>query len=72
MSSSHSQVYYYFFVKCHVFCSIQIFIFRMKINICKTLLYLIVDNVSLSFEENSENDTNVERLNNNLELLDVT
>ena len=28
--------------------------------------------VSLSFEENSENDTNVERQNNNLELLDVT
>ena len=29
-------------------------------------------NVSLSFEENSESETNVERLNNNLELLDVT
>ena len=28
--------------------------------------------VSLSFEENSENETNVERQNNNLELLDVT
>ena len=28
-------------------------------------------NVSLPFEENSENETNVERLNNNLELLDV-
>ena len=28
--------------------------------------------VSLSFEENSENETNVERPNNNLELLDVT
>ena len=28
-------------------------------------------NVSLSFEENSENEANVERLNNNLELLDV-
>ena len=29
-------------------------------------------NVSLSFEENRENETNLERLNNNLELLDVT
>ena len=28
-------------------------------------------NVSLSSEENSENKTNVERLRNNLELLDV-
>ena len=28
--------------------------------------------VSLSFEENSENEANVERQNNNLELLDVT
>ena len=28
-------------------------------------------NVSLSFEENSENEADVERLNNNLELLDV-
>ena len=28
-------------------------------------------NVSLSFEENSENESNVEILNNNLELLDV-
>ena len=28
-------------------------------------------NVSLSFEENSENETNVEKLNNNSELLDV-
>ena len=28
--------------------------------------------VSLSFEENSKNETNVERQNNNLELLDVT
>ena len=28
--------------------------------------------VSLTFEENSENETNVERQNNNLELLDVT
>ena len=29
-------------------------------------------NVGLSFEEYSEDETNVERLNNNLELLDVT
>ena len=29
-------------------------------------------NASLSFEENSENETNVERPNNNLELLDVS
>ena len=29
-------------------------------------------NVSLSFEENSENEANVERLNNNLELPEVT
>ena len=29
-------------------------------------------NVSLSFEENSENEANVQRPNNNLELLDVT
>ena len=29
-------------------------------------------NVSLSFEENIENEANVERLRNNLELLDVT
>ena len=35
-------------------------------------MYSIMANVSLSFEENSENETNVERLNNNLELLDVT
>ena len=28
--------------------------------------------VSLSFEKNSENETNVERLKNNVELLDVT
>ena len=35
-------------------------------------LYFIMASVSLSFEENSENETNVERPNNNLELLDVT
>ena len=28
-------------------------------------------NVSLSFEENNENEANIERLNNNLKLLDV-
>ena len=44
----------------------------MKINICPTFLYFIMDNVRPSFEENSENEINVERLNNNLELLDVT
>ena len=43
-----------------------------NINICTTFLYLITANVSQSFEENSENETNVERLNNNLKLLDVT
>ena len=31
-----------------------------------------MDNVSLSFEKHGENKTNVERLNNILELLDVT
>ena len=34
-------------------------------------LYFIMVNVSLTFEEDSENEANVDRLNNNLELLDV-
>ena len=34
-------------------------------------LFFIMANVSLSLEENIEDETNVERLNNNLELLDV-
>ena len=38
-----------------------------EINICTTLLYFIMDNVSLSSEEDNENETNVERPNNNLE-----
>ena len=45
---------------------------ELKINIWTTFLYFIMASVSLSFEENSENETNVERQNNNLELLDVT
>ena len=35
-------------------------------------LYFIMDYVSPSSEENSENKTNVDRLSNNLESLDVT
>ena len=35
-------------------------------------LYLIIDYLSPSFEENSENETNLDRLNNNLELLNLT
>ena len=37
-----------------------------------SFLYFIMANVSLSFKENSENETNVERLKNNFELLGVT
>ena len=43
-----------------------------KINICTTLLYFTMDNASISFEENSESETNVDRPNNDLEMLDVT
>ena len=60
------------FVKCHV-CSV-----RFKYQCCEgrsvygQILYFIMANASLSFEENSENEANVERQYNNLELLDVT
>ena len=43
-----------------------------KINICTTFLYLIMAIASLSFEENSVNGTNVERLNSHLKLFDLT
>ena len=43
----------------------------MLLDICTTFLYFTMDNVSLSFKENSENETNVERISNNLKWLDV-
>ena len=48
------------------------FMLWRKINTCKTFLFFIVDNVSLLFEKNCENETNAERQSNNLEFLDVT
>ena len=46
--------------------------FWTKINIWTTFLYFIMANESLSFEENSENEMNIDRLSNNYELLDAT
>ena len=70
------QGLYFLFKKMSIiiFCKmscVQIFMLWRKINICTTFLYFIMANVSLSFEENSENLPNIERLNNNLKLLDV-
>ena len=42
-----------FFVKSHLFCYINVFMFLSKIYICTPFLYFIADNVGLSFEENS-------------------
>ena len=42
-----------------------------KINICTTSLYFIKDGVSYSFEENSENLTDLGSLHNYLKSLDV-